>query len=989
MGKKILFLITILLCNGWLGAQKLDHILGEFLVQVEQGNDISRITQDFTDHKRTRILSVKRYINKDLNVWLLSTDPNQHNEIKVLNNLRKHHGVMNAQFNHLLQKRERDPNDARFSEQWYHKNTGQLGGLENADIGTTVAWNYTTGGTTAGNNEIVVAVIDDGINVDHVDLANNIWINKREIPQNGIDDDLNGYIDDYYGWNLNNENGELEDGVHGNLVSGLIGAEGNNAIGISGVNWNVKTMMVQYAFEDEIPESVALSGYSYILDQRKLYNQTNGRKGAFVVATNASWGLDNKFPSDAPIWCSFYDSLGAHGILNVGATTNNKVNIDDQGDLPSTCPSNYLIAVTNSDNRDKLSDAGFGVVHIDLSAPGEDIISARGANGYGYESGTSFSAPLVAGAIGLLYSAPCYNFAARAKRDPAGTALEIREILLNSVKKFSEWELLLASSGRLDVGAAMEMLMANCGACPAPVNFTHTTTLTDSSNTIDISFNITDTIDFIDARWKSSSDSIWVLLPNVVSPVKLENLLMCHDYEIQFRTGCQGDTTDFGESYYFVSAGCCDPTDIEVNDLGSENITISWAPIAISQGYNTRIRLFNTTSWLEFGTQDTFFTFSDLLACTVYEVQMRSICNAEISDWSHSKLIKTLGCSSCRVMEYCPSVSLNSENEWIDSISIGSIQNQSGDNDGYGNFSTDSEIGTDLAVDSKYRITLFPGFKNKKFQVLWRVWIDYNQDLDLDDEGELVLESISGSDTTFTGVFQIPKVDTLGNTLMRVSMKTLLIDNIHQRPCDTLDFGEVEDYCVRIVKSLGPCGEIFELEPLSVTNKTLSFQWDSIPRALAYLIRYKKSGEDKFSDWELTESDSTHTLSGLKSCTEYAIEILTVCEVDTSISQLSMMTDGNNCTVGLEDFDPGISDLQVFPNPFLEYLDIHLILDRSLNLDMQLFEINGRLMKRQTYHLNPGAHHLRWNDLYRLPQGIYFLQFVTPKGKTVKKIVRS
>ncbi|MCB0680027.1 MAG: S8 family serine peptidase, partial [Saprospiraceae bacterium] len=118
------------------------------------------------------------------------------------------------------------------------------GGLPDADIDATEAWDHTTGGLTPAGDTIVVAVIDDGTDPDHPDLAANLWRNYAEIPYNNIDDDDNGYIDDHWGWNVSAGIDLVQFGSHGVKVSGLIGAVGDNQTGIAGVNWDVKILNV-------------------------------------------------------------------------------------------------------------------------------------------------------------------------------------------------------------------------------------------------------------------------------------------------------------------------------------------------------------------------------------------------------------------------------------------------------------------------------------------------------------------------------------------------------------------------------------------------------------------------------------------------------------------------------------------------------------------------------------------------------------------------
>jgi len=398
-------------------SQTPDVIKGEILVHIKKKTTAESLVTDFNKTAKSPQLKLKRCVSKSMNIWLLEYDFKNLDGDKLLGKLDANNQVQTAQFNHKTEYRStsREPNDSLFSLQWQYVNRGSGGGIDDADIDVDSAWSITTGGVTAAGDTIVVAIVDDGVDYDHPDMIDNLWVNRNEIPNNSIDDDENGYIDDYRGWNVYNNDDDIENdtfwgegGDHGTPVAGIVGAKGNNSIGVAGISWNVKLMIIPGSGN----EANAVSSYSYIMEMRKLYNETAGEKGAFVVATNSSWGTNYGQPSDAPIWCGMYDSLGKYGVLSAGATANRDLDIDIYGDLPTACPSDYLISVTNTDNRDnKENEAGYGETTIDLGAPGSDTYTVALSytdgpyEAYGEFGGTSGATPHVAGAIGLLYAA--------------------------------------------------------------------------------------------------------------------------------------------------------------------------------------------------------------------------------------------------------------------------------------------------------------------------------------------------------------------------------------------------------------------------------------------------------------------------------------------------------------------------------------------------------------------------------------------------------
>jgi hypothetical protein len=360
------------------------------------------------------------------------------------------------------------PNDTLYSRQWHLPL-----------IKANAAWDLTRSGVNRRGDTIVIAVIDDGLHLKHPDFQGNIWINYADTLGNGIDDDGNGFKDDTYGWNFMGRNSDISDsnyykGRHGTPVAGIIGARTNNITGVSGIMWQVKLMIVNVtdtSLNMATYQSDAIKAYSYVLQQRKLYNASNGKKGAFVVAANSSWGIDRRFPHQAPLWCAFYDTLGKYGIINVSAASNAQELIDSYGDLPSLCPSEQLIVVGNSTRYDNDGGGGFSVMHVDLSAPGTNVFSTANyvkanilsnklfRDGY---DGSSFSAPMVTAAIGVLHSYACERLLDTIKSNPAKANLILRKILLSGVDVIDALSGKNATYGRLNIQKALKVLDQYC-----------------------------------------------------------------------------------------------------------------------------------------------------------------------------------------------------------------------------------------------------------------------------------------------------------------------------------------------------------------------------------------------------------------------------------------------------------------------------------------------------------------------------------------------
>ena len=414
------------------------YVENEFIIWLEQDVDAST----FAANANVGIVP-KRELSKRLNIWLFEIADSKEPREEKMHRLTRNADVRVVQNNHTnIILREAIPDDPYYSMQWAP-----------AIMSLPQAWEeFTTGGVTATGDTIVVAVIDGGTDWTHEDL--NCWVNAHEIPNNGIDDDGNGYVDDYHGWNAYNHNGYVGSSNHGTHVSGIIGAVGNNGTGVCGVNWNVQIMPIGGSSSNE---SIVVEAYSYALEMRARYNETNGEEGAFIVATNSSFGVDYGNPDDYPIWCSMYDEMGNVGILSCGAGPNLNVNVDVVGDVPSTCPGDYLIGITNTTSADvKNNSAGYGINNIDIGAPGTSIYSTVPNNGYSNMTGTSMATPQVSGTIALMYAALPEEMMQACKSDPANFSLSIRQHLLDGADHLTSLDGLVAEGRRLNAYGAIE-----------------------------------------------------------------------------------------------------------------------------------------------------------------------------------------------------------------------------------------------------------------------------------------------------------------------------------------------------------------------------------------------------------------------------------------------------------------------------------------------------------------------------------------------------
>lgn len=780
---------------------QMDYVEDELLVQFEPRSDAEAIVSQYQSVTGVENnLTVEKLLSTPMNIYLLQFDAEATSAKALLRIFRQDKAVLNAQLNHYVYPRETTPNDTEFGEQWHHVNDGSNGGIENADIDSDLAWDITTGGLTALGDTIVACVIEGG-NLLHPDLIGNAWFNYNEIPNNGIDDDENGYIDDYRGWDVESESDEgVYDGPHGTNVMGMIGAKGNNELGAAGANWDIKIMSV--SGQSLFDEASVIEAYTYPLVQRQLYNETGGDRGAFVVVTNASWGIDNGNPDDVPLWAAYYDTLGTYGILSCGATANNNVNIDVVGDIPTGVDSEYMVSVTATNNADIRTFSGYGIETVDLGAPGENVFTTAGADGYTNTSGTSFASPLTAGVISLMYSAPCESFAQMVRDNPQLGADYVRYTLFNAVDPVENLADEVLTGGRVNAFNSLELLMSNCGEdlCLPPFSFNYALT-EDTVYTFTWNF-ASESIAVI--RYRIEGDSEWTYVEDIAGgEYVFDNLDLCSVYEVEAATQCNPEDIvedlEFEFSQTFETLGCCvAPEIVAESELLETSVELTWETDFAIPGYDVYFKLSDDDEFELAGTsEDGTFTLQNLEECAFYDVFVVQGCSEDIES-GFELSFRTKGCGHCIDAEFCPTIGDDSSEEYINSVSIGEFQNESGNNGGYILF---EDLSLELEVAGEYETILEPGFPGPEYLEYFKLWIDLNQDGIFTDD-EILLESEEGSPETVVGTVTIPDDATLGDTRMRISMKYVGGFGAQDvLPCELYNYGEAEDYCITLVES--------------------------------------------------------------------------------------------------------------------------------------------------------------------------------------------
>jgi len=320
------------------------------------------------------------------------------------------------------------PSDPRFSDQWALANDGQRGGTRGADISATTAWSVTT-----GDDDVVIAVLDSGVDYTHSDLEHNIWQRPDNVPE--YVDDSTGPIQDLQGYNAIMNNADpMDENGHGTHCAGIIGAEGGNDIGITGVNWKVRIMPLKFMNRGGFGTTKdAIEAINYVIDRKN--------NGVNVRVISASWGSTNRSQALGDV----IKKAGEAGILFVAAAGNASTDNDRHPHYPSSYDLPNVISVAALDRNDQLASfSNWGAKHVAIAAPGVEILSTWLGDEYKESSGTSMATPVVAGVAALIVA-----------KEPRISVEELRKRIVTSVDKLDSLKSKVTSGGRINAAKAL------------------------------------------------------------------------------------------------------------------------------------------------------------------------------------------------------------------------------------------------------------------------------------------------------------------------------------------------------------------------------------------------------------------------------------------------------------------------------------------------------------------------------------------------------
>ncbi len=420
----VVFSITILQFTNVIAASKVPNTgrdKKEILVKYKDDSKADSVRTSIKSKFKLNKLDSKRKFRKSKMELVQIGDKD--NVDSVVKGLRNDPNVEYAQPNYQITISSL-PNDPNFAKQWGLSNSGQSIQGQDArsgvDVDASTAWD-----TTQGYSSVVVGVLDTGIDINHEDLQNSIYVNTKEIPGNGIDDDGNGYIDDVYGWNFVDGNNQVytpSTDTHGTEVAGIIAASADNSKGISGVAPNVKILPLKFINGTIGYTSDAIDAINYAMSM-----------GVKIINCSFSEGDNN---------IALRDAMQNSGILFVCSAGNTGANVTQTPTYPANFGLSNVISVAAVDGKGVLANFSTYGSSVDVAAPGVNILTTT-PDGYDYLSGTSASAPFVTGEAALLLS-----------NNPGMSISDIKSRIVNNVKKCDNLAGKVSSGGRIDINAA-------------------------------------------------------------------------------------------------------------------------------------------------------------------------------------------------------------------------------------------------------------------------------------------------------------------------------------------------------------------------------------------------------------------------------------------------------------------------------------------------------------------------------------------------------
>lgn len=376
---------------------------------------------------------------------------------------------------------------------------------------------------------------------------------------------------------------------------------------------------------------------------------------------------------------------------------------------------------------------------------------------------------------------------------------------------------------------------------------------------------------------KSQGSSTWNSQTISGTSATVSGLNHSSAYDFRVKANCGSESSPYSATASGntdTPAPCNAPGNLQSSAVGSTSMTITWNAVSNANTYNVDYKTSASSSWTSTSSSTNSINLSGLSANTSYDVRVASVCTFGTSGWSSTLTESTTNAP----IVYCGSSGNNSGSEWIQRVQIANINNNSGSNGGYADFTAQT---LQVTAGNSYSFTLTPGFSSGLFGTntapeYWKVWIDYNHDGDFTDAGELAYDAGGTSTAARSGTITIPANTAATTTRMRVSMKY----NGAQSSCENFSYGEVEDYTVNIQPNVPqPCNAPTGVTANNATSSSFTVSWNAVSNANQYLVEYRVSG----GNWSsLSVTGTSTTISGLAANTSYQARVSSDCGSESS-----------------------------------------------------------------------------------------------------------
>ena len=516
------------------------------------------------------------------------------------------------------------------------------------------------------------------------------------------------------------------------------------------------------------------------------------------------------------------------------------------------------------------------------------------------------------------------------------------------------------------------------GDCPQPSDF-NVSGISDTSASL--SWLSAPDINTVDIEIRRTGAADWARIAGATSPYTFDTLAACTLYDIRVQGICETDSSTFSTMIRIETDSCCRaPSSVGATSPDQNTLSVSWDNVASADSFRVEYKLRTARDWKELLVGQNSALLRDLDTCSAYDIRVQSICETADTSQFSSTIGLTGGCSTCTEAEYCDSRAYDASKFWIDSISFGNLFMKTGSNGGYLAYTTQRLI---LERGREYRLSVKPAFARDTCPLQIRGWLDLDLDGTFNDSTDFILDAVSMDGRGVTTSVDLADTLDLDITRLRLTLAPWdPEDTIGVLPCDTFNFGEVEDYCVTIDDV---CPRAENLDTVSVSETNAVITWDVNRKAIGFLYQYRELGESEWNEPMLT-MDTIVQVGDLSRCSTYEFRLIQVCIQDTVEQILVFDTKCINATV-----DPSglFAGHLVYPNPFSRDITLELRTDKAFDGQILVASLDGRVVHQQSLSIPAG---ITWTEplqaLAEQGPGIYFLVITDGVQTATSKLVK-